>query len=79
MKEPYARMKCPVPEQLGIPCTTGKYGPVKRGTVPGIKRHVIQVHGRQAHQLVDYPPIHKGGKVEPKTFGKMLAQALVKI
>lgn len=48
---PYARMKCPIEG-----CTSLRGGP-QEGTVPGIKRHVLLVHGEKEFKKVEWPPI----------------------
>lgn len=51
---PYATMKCPV---AGCDSKNGK---PQEGSVPGIKRHVILVHGKTAFKNATFPAIRKG-------------------
>jgi hypothetical protein len=74
----YARMECPV-----TGCVSGRKGTPLDGTIPGIKRHVLKVHGRLFYEAVIWPPLYRTGtspagdmflaslSVPPKPFEEM--------
>ena len=35
----------------------------RRGAVPGIKRHVVKMHGQKAFDEIDWPPLRSVGQL----------------
>jgi hypothetical protein len=50
----YARMECPV-----TGCMSARGGAPMEGTVPGIKRHVLRVHGRSFYDAATWPALYR--------------------
>jgi hypothetical protein len=62
---PYAKMTCPVPGCSHWLATT-------EGSVPGVKRHVLAIHGRKVANGIVWPDIH------PPLASTRIAEALMR-
>lgn len=61
---PFDEMTCPVrgrfAKRLGVEACTSLRGKPQQGSVPGIKRHVLAVHGKAVYDEVVWPPLRSG-------------------
>ena len=70
-KQTFAEMDCPVPG-----CDAGYAGAPKRGSVPGMKRHAMAVHGAASFEAASWPGVHgqvrwKGKEPKPGSIAAM--------
>lgn len=62
-KRRFAFMDCPFLHAYDRTKNRNQRGEIVDLTVPGMKKHVKQVHGEDAYMLVKWPPIHQGSPV----------------